>query len=50
MYKREFREKINKNAFLLTTEGTLSGFQDFLLQPIINDWPDNVTYAKACTI
>ena len=32
----------------VTTEGTLSGFQDFFLQPIIKDRPKNEKRVCAC--
>ena len=32
----------------VTTEGTLSGFQDFILQPIIKDRPKNCVRLYTC--
>ena len=35
------REHTDRQTHRVTTEGTLSGFQDFFLQPIIKDRPKN---------
>ena len=34
--------RTDRQTPIVTTEGTLSGFQEFFLQPIINDRPNNI--------
>ena len=35
-------KQTDRHTYRVTTEGTLSGFQDFFLQPIIKDRPNIV--------
>ena len=40
------RSQTDRHTDRVTTEGTLSGFQDFFLQPIIKDRPNNIWLSR----
>ena len=43
------RSQTDRHTDRVTTEGTLSGFQDFFLQPIIKDRPNKKSTTPSCS-